>query len=257
VSGPAPSPGRRESARAALERRLIVALDVPGLDAALGHVDRIGARVGWYKVGLELFCAAGRPALDALASRGKRVFLDLKLHDIPATVERAVRALDGLPISLLTVHAAGGPAMLRAAAEGAASLAQPPRVVGVTMLTSLDGTELPPLWNPRTGLEEKVLGLARACKDAGLHGVVASPRELPPLRREHERPFLLVAPGIRGPGEGAQDQKRTLSLAEALAAGADYVVVGRPILKAPDPEVVLDAFEASLAPILETERTPL
>ncbi|HMI32289.1 MAG TPA: orotidine-5'-phosphate decarboxylase [Candidatus Limnocylindrales bacterium] len=233
----------------------MVALDRPDLESALEQVDRIGENATWYKVGLELYCAAGRAAVAALADRGKRVFLDLKLHDIPATVGKAIRALDGLPVSLLTVHAAGGPAMLRAASEAARSLAARPRVLGVTMLTSLDGSEFPALWNPVTDLEEKVLALAQACDEAGLDGVIASPLEVGPLRLEHEPPFLIVTPGIRGPGDAAQDQKRTLSLQEAFARGADYVVVGRPILEASDPRAVLAAYEASMASHLSTERT--
>jgi orotidine-5'-phosphate decarboxylase len=239
----------------ALREKLIVALDRPDLDSALAQVDRIGEAAAWYKVGLELYAAAGRPAIQAIADRGKRVFLDLKLHDIPATVGKAVRALEGLPVSLLTVHAAGGPAMLRAAADAAGALRSRPRVLGVTMLTSLDGSELPALWNPKTGLEEKVLALAGVCEEAGVDGVVASPLELGPLRLEHEPPFLIVTPGIRGPGDPSQDQKRTLSLAEAFARGADFVVVGRPILEAPDPRAVLAAYEASLAAHLSSERT--
>ncbi|HEY2924283.1 MAG TPA: orotidine-5'-phosphate decarboxylase [Candidatus Eisenbacteria bacterium] len=238
-----------------LRDRLIVALDRPDLKSALAEVDRIGEAAAWYKVGLELFCAAGRPAVSALGERGKQVFLDLKLHDIPATVGKAIRALEGLPVSLLTVHAAGGPAMLRAAVEAAGTLESRPRVLGVTMLTSLDGSEFPALWNPATDLEEKVLGLARVAREAGCGGVVASPLELEPLRSELKAPFLIVTPGIRGPGDPAQDQKRTLSLEEAFARGADYVVVGRPILEAKDPRAVVAAYEASLASNLSRERT--
>jgi orotidine-5'-phosphate decarboxylase len=238
-----------------LRDRLIVALDQPDLDAALGHVDRLGDSVAWYKIGLQLFCASGRGAVEALATRAKHVFLDLKLHDIPATVEKAVRALDGLPVSLLTVHAAGGPEMLRAAAAAARGLGSRPRVVGVTMLTSLDGSELPTLWNPKTALQEKVLGLAATCAEAGLDGVVASPQELRPLRLAHEPPFVLVTPGIRGPNDPAGDQKRTLSLPEAVAQGADYVVVGRPILAAPDPRAAVAALEAAVNAAPATERT--
>ena len=239
----------------ALRDRLIVALDRPDLKSAIEQVDRLGEAVAWYKVGLELFCAAGSPAVQALADRGKRVFLDLKLHDIPATVEKAIRALGGVPVSLLTVHAAGGPAMLRAAAGAAGALKSPPRLLGVTMLTSLDGSELPSLWNPKTDLEEKVLALAIQCEEAGLAGVIASPLEIGPLRLEHEPPFLIVTPGIRGAGDKAQDQKRTLSLPEAFARGADMVVVGRPILEARDPRAVLAAYEAALASNLTIERT--
>ncbi len=239
---------------ARLSDRLIVALDQPDLATALGHADRLGDAVLWYKVGLQLFFAAGRGAVDALAARGKRVFLDLKLHDIPATVEKAVRALDGLPISLLTVHASGGPEMLRTASDAAHSLSSKPRVLGVTMLTSLDGSELPSLWNPKTSLEDKVLGLAATCARSGCDGVVASPRELRPLRLAHDAPFLLVAPGIRGANDPPGDQKRTLSLPEAISQGADYVVVGRPILAAPDPRAAVAAMEASIHSAAATER---
>jgi orotidine-5'-phosphate decarboxylase len=193
--------------------------------------------------------------VEALAQRGKRVFLDLKLHDIPATVEKAIGALGDLPVSLLTVHAAGGPEMLAAAAGAARALPSKPGVLGVTMLTSLDGSEIPPLWNPHTSLEEKVLGLARLCADSGAQGVIASPRELVPLRRAHPAPFLVVTPGIRGVADAANDQKRTLSLPEAFARGADYVVVGRPILEAADPRGVVAAYETALGATNHPERT--
>jgi orotidine-5'-phosphate decarboxylase len=234
--------------------RVIVALDRPDLKSALEQVDRIGDSIRCYKVGLQLFCAAGHGAVLALADRGKSVFLDLKLHDIPATVERAIRALEGLPIALLTVHAAGGAEMLRAAAAAARYLVPVPRVLGVTMLTSLDGTEIPPLFNPKTDVEEKVLGLASLCEEAGVDGVIASPREINVLRLEHPAPFLIVTPGIRGPNDAAHDQKRTLSLPEALARGADYVVVGRPVLEADDPRAVIASYEASVAEALAQAR---
>lgn len=238
-----------------VRERLIVALDQPDLKAALAHVDRIGDAAIWYKVGLQLFCAAGRDAVLAIADRGKRVFLDVKLHDIPATVERAIRALEGLPVSLLTVHAAGGPAMLRAAAAAAGFLAGRPRVLAVTMLTSLEGTEIPSLWNPMTDVEEKVLALAAAAAEAGVDGVVASPREIAALRLDRPAPFLIVTPGIRGPNDPSHDQKRTLSLPEAFARGADYVVVGRPILESSDPRAVVAAYETALQGAVLNERT--
>jgi len=227
--------------------RLIVALDQPHLPSALAHVDRIGDSVLWYKVGLQLYAAAGRDAVTAIAGLGKKIFLDLKLHDIPATVEKAVRALEGLPVSLLTIHAAGGPEMIAAASKAARSLPAPPRILAVTMLTSLDGSEIPSLWNPDTTLEQKVLGLARLARDAGADGVVASPQELGALRGTLPPPFLIVTPGIRGPHDAAHDQKRTLSLPEAFARGADFVVVGRPVLEASDPKAAVAAFEASVA----------
>lgn len=244
-------PGERVRVR----DRLIVALDVPDLVTAVGHVERLGESVLWYKVGLQLYSAAGREAVAALAGLGKRIFLDLKLHDIPATVERAIRAFEGLPVSLLTVHASGGPEMLTAAAQAARSVPGRPRVLGVTMLTSLDGTEIPALWNPQTGLEEKVLELSRLCERCGIDGVVASPREIRALRGQHRAPFLIVTPGVRGPDEAAHDQKRTLSLPEALAQGADFVVVGRPILSAADPKALIASYEAAVTQPPSTERT--
>ena len=248
-----------------LRDRLIVALDQPDLSKALAHVDRIGDSVEWYKVGLQLFAASGRDAVRAVADRGKRIFLDLKLHDIPATVEKAVRSLEGLPVSLLTIHASGGPEMIRAAGEAARAIGAPsggatagaagrPRILAVTMLTSLDGTEIPSLWNPSTSLEEKVLGLARLARESGADGVVASPQELAPLRKALPAPFLIVTPGIRGAQDASHDQKRTLSLPEAFARGADYVVIGRPILEAPDPKAAVAAFEASLAAAAASQR---
>jgi orotidine-5'-phosphate decarboxylase len=139
-----------------------------------------------------------------------------------------------------------------AAAEGGAAAA--PRVLAVTMLTSLDGTEIPPLWNPETSLEQKVLGLARLAREAGADGVVASPQELSALRAALAPPFLIVTPGIRGPHDPAHDQKRTLSLPDAFSRGADFVVVGRPILDANDPKAAVAAFEASVA-AASSERT--
>ena len=236
-----------------LRERLIVALDRPDLPSALEQVDRVGDAVDWYKIGLQLFCASGRGAVLALAERGKKVFLDLKLHDIPATVERAIRSLEGLPVSLLTVHASGGPEMLKAAAQAAHALSSSPRVLGVTMLTSLDGSEIPPFFNPKTDTEEKVLALADLCAEAGVDGVIASPREILTLRLDHPSPFLIVTPGIRGPQEASHDQKRTLSLAEAIVRGADKVVVGRPVLEAQDPSAVIAAYEQTLAVTLRSK----
>ena len=240
---------------ASLRDQLIVALDVPDLSSAMAQVERLGDSVLWYKVGLQLFCASGRGAVAAIADKGKKIFLDLKLHDIPATVERAILALEGLPISLLTLHASGGPRMLSAAAAAARSLSGAPRLLGVTLLTSLDGSEMLQLWNPQTGPEEKVLSLAGLCARSGIDGVVASPLELSALRRAHPSPFLIVTPGVRGPQDAAHDQKRTLSLPEALAGGADYVVVGRPILESSDPKAILVSYEAAVSQPLSTERT--
>ncbi len=249
------TPTAKPRERVSVRDRLIVALDVPDLASAIQHVDRLGDSVLWFKVGLELYTAAGRAAILALAERGRRIFLDLKLHDIPTTVERAIRTLEGLPVSLLTVHAAGGPQMLAAAAEAKRSIGGPLRIIGVTMLTSLDGTEIPPLWNAATSLEQKVLELARLCEQSGIDGVVASPLEIEALRHRHPSPFLIVTPGVRGPEDAANDQKRTLSIQEAIGRGADYVVMGRPVLQARDPHALLAAYEAALGQPPSTERS--
>jgi orotidine-5'-phosphate decarboxylase len=252
------SRGGDAGAARSVRDRLIVALDVPDLRTAESHMDRLGDGVLWYKVGLQLFCATGRETLRAVAARGKRIFLDLKLHDIPATVEKAISALEGLPVSLLTIHAAGGPEMIAAAARAARAIGPEesrPRILGVTMLTSLQGNEIPSLWNPGTALEDKVLALARLAADSGADGVVSSPLELAALRRQHAAPFLIVTPGIRGAADAAHDQKRTMSIGEAFALGASYVVVGRPLLEAADPAQVLASYEAAVRTGTLSERS--
>lgn len=216
-----------------LDPRLIVALDFPEAAPALDLADRLDGHCRWFKVGLELYLAEGNAILHELRRRGFSVFLDLKLHDIPNTVARAVRSVAETGAELLTVHASGGPAMLAAAAEAADAVAHGPRLLAVTVLTSMDRAQL-----AATGVasspEEQVLRLAEMAASAGISGFVASAEEVAALRRKLPS-AILVIPGIRPAGAATGDQKRTATPAAALAAGADYLVVGRPITQAPDP----------------------
>lgn len=210
--------------------RLIVALDVASRDEALRIVDQLHGLAGVFKIGLQVFTAVGPDLVREIVARGETVFLDLKLHDIPNTVEKAAASAQALGVSMLTVHAAGGPSMLRAARSAAPQL----RILGVTILTSLAETDLESI-GFTSGLEANVLRLARLAREADLAGVVASPREIAAVRKACGSDFLIVTPGIRSSRDVAGDQQRTLSAGEAIRAGADYIVVGRPITAAPDP----------------------
>ena len=215
--------------------RLIVALDVPAAAGIGAIVDALPPEIRFYKVGLELFAAAGPRALDPLRDRACSVFLDLKFHDIPRTVARAVRAAAGEGARLLTVHASGGRDMLRAAADAAREAGPArPALLAVTVLTSLDRSDLEAIGVSRDPADH-VLALAELALSCGIDGLVCSPRELAGLRRRFGAAPLLVAPGIRPPGGEAGDQKRVATPAAAVADGATHLVVGRPILEAPDP----------------------
>jgi len=216
--------------------QLLVALDVDTRARALELADLLHGTAGGFKIGSRLFTSEGPSLVSTLADRGDRVFLDLKYHDIPTVVAEAVRAAARLGIWMLTVHAAGGRAMLEAAADAARQTRRRPMVVGVTVLTSLDGTELARIGVDRA-LPEQVDALADLATGAGLDGVVASPRELERLRARLGPAPTIITPGIRdGAGQsGGDDQVRTLSAAEAVSAGATYIVVGRPIIASPDP----------------------
>ncbi len=214
---------------------LCVALDGSDRDWILETARLLAPEVGWFKLGLEAFSAHGPRLVDEVGRHGLPVFLDLKLHDIPATVRRAMANCAALGVSMVTVHAAGGRAMLEAAREGAEAGPGPgPRVVAVTVLTSLDAAALGELGlEPRP--EELVLRWARLAARCGLGGVVASAKEAPGVRTACGRDFLIVTPGIRPRGHGADDQSRTVSPGDAMAAGADILVVGRPITRAASP----------------------
>ena len=218
-------------------QELLVALDVDSRDQALALADQLRGTVGGFKIGSRLFTIEGPSLVTTLADRGDRVFLDLKYHDIPTVVAESVRAAGRLGAWMLTVHTAGGEAMLTGAAAAAAALDQPPHVVGVTVLTSFDEGELNQIGVTRT-LGDQVESLAALAVASGLDGIVASPRELVPLRQRLGSAPLIVTPGIRGGAAGASggdDQQRTLAPAEALNAGASYLVVGRPIIAAAAP----------------------
>jgi len=214
--------------------RILCAIDTADLGVALDLAQALAGRIGGLKVGKELFTAHGPEAVARIIGAGHKVFLDLKYHDIPATVAGAVRAAAGLGCFVLTVHASGGPEMLRASAEAAAGSANPPLVVGVTVLTSLDAGDLGAVG--QSGLaSQQVLRLAGLARSCGLGGVVCSPHELVELRGELGDDFKLIVPGVRPVWAGADDQKRVMTPAEAVAAGADYLVIGRPITRAADP----------------------
>ena len=227
--------------------QLIIALDRPDAAQAIDLVDRLGDDADFYKVGMELFTAAGPSVVQALRDRGKRVFLDLKYHDIPNTVASAVRAAGALGVDLLTVHAAGGPNMLRAAADALG--ANGPRIVAVSLLTSLSAGEVEQVWNravPDLGFE--VDRLTRLALDAGLAGVVASPLEVAAIKQRHGARCLVVTPGVRPAGAARDDQTRTATAGDAARDGADYLVVGRPVHAAADPVAALRALRSEIAP---------
>ena len=208
--------------------RLVIALDVSSRDEILRLVDELRGTVGVFKIGLQAFIANGPSIVREVVASGERVFLDLKIHDIPNTARHAVAEAVSLGAFMATVHAAGGEAMLRACAHDSLL------VLGVTVLTSLDDAEL-----ARIGLHgspvENAVRLARLAKDSGLRGVVASPLEIVSIRQACGPGFVILTPGIRPAGADAGDQRRTMTPGEAVAAGADYIVVGRPITSAADP----------------------
>jgi orotidine-5'-phosphate decarboxylase len=220
--------------------KLIVALDVDSADRALDLFDALRETVGMFKIGSQLFTAAGPDIVRQIIARGGRIFLDLKFHDIPNTVAAAGIEATRLGVSIFNVHASGGAEMMRRTAESVAEIATrevlaKPKVIAVTLLTSLDQKGL-----EQIGIDDEprsvVTRLARSATDCGLDGVVASPHEIEIIRQTVSSPeFLIVTPGIRSGNDATDDQRRTLTAAEAIGAGADYLVIGRPVLNADDP----------------------
>lgn len=223
--------------------RLIVALDIPGADPARALVARLVGKVGMFKVGHQLFTAAGPAFVRELTSAGHGVFLDLKYHDIPNTVEHAVAAAATLGARLVNVHALGGRAMIASAAKSCAGSGA--KLLAVTILTSHDATSLREIGLP-LAIPDAVRHLARLAQDAGADGVVASPEEIALIRAECGPGFLIVTPGIRPAGAARDDQARAATPASALRAGADYLVVGRPITAGADPAAAADAIAAEM-----------
>jgi orotidine-5'-phosphate decarboxylase len=232
--------------------RILIAVDVPTAAGALSLAETLRGSVGGFKIGSQLFTAEGPDIVRTMVARGDRVFLDLKFHDIPNTVAGAVASAAALGVWMVNVHAAGGPAMMAAARKAADEAAdrgpQRPLVIAVTVLTSMDAATLRAVGVPADPLTQ-VLHLARLARDAGLDGVVASPRETAAIRQECGPDFVIVTPGIRGgaAASGADDQQRTMSPGEAVAAGASYLVIGRPITSAADPRAAASRVAAEFA----------
>lgn len=222
------------------------AIDRPDLPAAVDLARSLVGTVGGVKVGLELFTANGPAAVREMTALGLPVFLDLKLHDIPNTVAGAVRSVMPLAPAMLTMHASGGRAMLEAAVAEAARAARRPWLLGITVLTSLDAEDLAETGVAGTTLDHAVR-MAELCASAGLDGVVCSPREIEGIRRRFGRDLRLVVPGIRAEGDAAGDQKRTMGPAEAVALGADVLVIGRPITRAVAPRLAAETLARGLA----------
>jgi orotidine-5'-phosphate decarboxylase len=222
--------------------RLIAALDAPNRGEADALVARLAGVPSWCKIGLELFCAEGPSIVAEYVGRGRRVMLDLKLHDIPETVARATSRVAALGAGLLTVHAGGGRAMLEAAVKAAGTM----RVLAVTVLTSLDDADLAQV-GAMGPVRELVVRRTQLAIDAGCAGVVASPHEIAPIRAIAPEGFLIVTPGVRPAGAAVGDQKRVMTPRDARLAGADLVVVGRPLRDAADPAAAARAIVDELS----------
>jgi orotidine-5'-phosphate decarboxylase len=225
--------------------RLIVALDVPSPAVAEAMIDRLGDSVSFYKIGYQLAYAGGLPLIGKLAGMGKKVFADLKMHDIGNTVKSGVASVAGLGATFVTVHAY--PQTMKAAIEGrgAASV----KILAVTVLTSYDADDLYAA-GYRLGVSELVEMRARQARELGVDGLVSSPEEAAHLRKIIGSEMVLVAPGIRPAGAAAGDQKRIMTPGRAIAAGADYLVVGRPVVEAADPKAVAESIHAEIAQAL-------
>lgn len=234
-----------------MQNPIIAALDLPTAEKALRLAQTLAGVVGGFKIGSELFTHGGPQIVRQIRELGGAVFLDLKFHDIPNTVAKAVGAAVELDVQMLTVHTSGGRAMMAAAEKSAQETSQKigrpaPLVLGVTVLTSLDSNELSEVGiEPNVG--RQVERLATLAVQSGLRGLVCSPLEVARMREIVPSTLQLVTPGIRGPGDKQDDQKRTLSPREAIQAGADWLVIGRPIYAAPDPRAAAERIGSSLA----------
>ena len=233
-----------------MQNPIIVALDVPTPEQAVALAQQVTPAVRAFKIGSELFTAAGPDIVKRIRSTGAAVFLDLKFHDIPNTVAKAVASAVRLNVQMLTIHTSGGLAMMRAAEESAQETANQiganaPLVLGVTVLTSMESSDLAGL-GISAGVGHQVERLAQLAARAGLRGLVCSPLEVAGLRSSLPSQMQFVTPGIRGAEDAAGDQKRTLNAREAIDAGANWLVVGRPIYAAPDPRAAAERILSSL-----------
>lgn len=227
---------------------LIVALDVQSRQEAVEKVRLLGDSVGFYKIGLELFTAEGPDVVKAVKDLGKKVFLDLKFHDIPRTVERSVRSGGKLGVDLMTIHSVGGKAMIRAAADAAAEFgAAAPKILAVTVLTSLDQSDLQDIGIMGRTPAEQVAAMAKFAVANGANGLVSSPKEVSALSKALPAGTLFITPGVRPAGAAVGDQKRVATPAEAVRDGATHLVVGRPILAAEDPVAAARLIAAEMA----------
>ncbi|MGJ8640992.1 MAG: orotidine-5'-phosphate decarboxylase [Opitutaceae bacterium] len=225
---------------------LILALDLETREEALAMLDRLGDSLEWVKIGLQLFTAYGPDFVREIADKGYKVFLDLKLYDIPNTVAKAVQSIASLPVQLLTLHGSGGSEMLEWANKARADHSPDLNLLAVTVLTSMNEAQLREL-NINATPEEQVIHLANLSLNAGIQGLVCSSLELAPLRTRFGADPIIVTPGIRPAGSSADEQKRIMTPAAAATAGSSYIVVGRPILRADDPAEAARSIQAELA----------
>lgn len=241
-----------------LSDKVIVALDVATFDEARELMDQLSDSAAWFKVGNQLFTSVGPDIIREIKRRGKKLFLDLKFHDIPNTVARASEAATELAVDMFNIHVSGGMDMMRDAAAATKSKAfelgiKKPIVLGVTILTSIDASTLEEVFGSVKSLQEQIVYMAKLAQSAGLDGVVASPQEIQPIRKACGNDFVIVTPGVRPEWASANDQKRIMTPSEAISAGASYMVIGRPIRQAQRPA---NALERILKELEESFRIP-
>lgn len=224
---------------------LILALDIEDREDALTLLAKAGPELKWAKIGLQMFTKYGPDYVRQIADLGKNVFLDLKLHDIPNTVAKAVESVGQLPIQMLTIHTCGGKEMMEWALEAQQNINPELQLLGVTVLTSMDQGSLD-LLGIRQSPADRVAHLANLAKDAGMTGLVCSTHEVQTIRAAHGNHFQLVTPGVRPAGSAAGDQKRIMTPAQAREVGSNYIVVGRPIYGAEDPAAAVASINAEL-----------
>ena len=227
---------------------VFVALDTPDLVAALEIANAVKAHVGGFKVGLEFLTAQGPFGVEKIVKMGLPVFADTKFHDIPTTVAGAAREISKLGVAIFNVHASGGAAMIEAALDAASQINPRPKIIGVTVLTSMDDRDLEPI-GQKGPLADQVVRLAELAKVSGLDGIVCSPREIAAVRRACGAGFLIVTPGIRPAGAAIGDQRRVHTPVDALKAGSDILVIGRPITAAADPRAAAKAIADEIASV--------